>query len=231
MIAEVILMKGKLLLTAFLLAIAACVAYLAIAQNKVADAPEKRLIIKPYLYIGDETDPNNWDEKSKFAFTELLPGETRLMAPTYGEGLLNLNIGFEYDGGIIRVESEDCQISVGEKAIPFYESSTEGKGTDRIYCYNWQLRDSGYLAFCPVKGCYGFVDIDDIKIMSFEHRDGYVGLESYIKINVFNDDADKYPVCSATLKFTQLLGDCPWGDRISRFYSVEYIDPHSESEE
>ena len=182
MIAEVILMKGKLLLTAFLLAIAACVAYLAIAQNKVADAPEKRLIIKPYLYIGDETNPNNWDEKSKFAFTELLPGETRLMAPTYGEGLLNLNIGFEYDGGIIRVESEDCQISVGEKAIPFYESSTEGKGTDRIYCYNWQLRDSGYLAFCPVKGCYGFVDIDDIKIMSFEHRDGYVGLESYIKI-------------------------------------------------
>ena len=67
--------------------------------------------------------------------------------------------------------------------------------------------------------------------MSFEDRDGYVGLESYIKINVFNDDADKYPVCSATLKFTQLLGDCPWGDRISRFYSVEYIDPYSESEE
>ena len=57
-------MKAKLLLTAFFLTIAACVAYLAIAQNKVADAPEKRLIIKPYLYIGDETDPNKWDEKS-----------------------------------------------------------------------------------------------------------------------------------------------------------------------
>ena len=230
MIAEVILMKGKLLLTAFFLAIAACVAYLAIAQNKVADAPEKRLIIKPYLYIGDETDPNKWDEKSKFAFTELLPGETRLMAPTYGEGLWNLNIGFEYDGGIIRVESEDCQISVGERAIPFYESSTEGKGTDRIYCYKWQLRDSGYLAFCPVKGGYGFTDIDDIKIMSFEYRNGYPGLESFVTINVFNDDADKYPVYSATLKFVQLHEDSPFQDRVSRFFSIEYIDPYSESE-
>ena len=224
-------MKAKLLLTAFFLAIAACITYLAIAQNKVANAPEKRLIIKPYLYIGDETDPNNWDEKSKFAFTELLPGETRLMAPTYGEGLWNLNIGFEYDGGIIRVESEDCQISVGERAIPFYVSSTEGRGTDRIYCYKWQLRDSGYLAFCPVKGGYGFTDIDDIKIMSFEYRNGYPGLESFVTINVFNDDADKYPVCSAKLKFVQIHEESPFGDDVSRFFSIEYIDPYSESEE
>lgn len=231
MIAEVILMKTKLLLTAFFLAIAACVAYLAIAQNKVADAPEKRLIIKPYLYIGDETDPNKWDEKSKFAFTELLPGETRLMAPTYGAGLWNLNIGFEYEGGIIRVESDDCQISVGERAIPFYVSSTEGRGTDRIYCYKWQLRDSGYLAFRPAIGAYGFAEIDDIKIMAFEHYDGYPGLESFVTINVFNDDADKYPVYSATLKFVQLHEDSPFQDRVSRFFSIEYVDSYSAPDE
>ena len=230
MIAEVILMKGKLLLTAFFLAIAACITYLAIAQNKVTDAPEKRLIIKPYLYIGDETDPNNWDEKSKFAFTELLPGETRLMAPTSTPTMWNLNIGFEYDGGIIRVESEDCQISVGDKAQPFYKNSSSGNANDRIYCYSWQLRDSGYLAFFPVYGGSGWHDIDDIKIMSFEQRYGYPGKESFITVNVFNDDADKYPVCSATLKLIQLEQDGSGGDTVSSFFSIEYIDPYSESE-
>ena len=67
--------------------------------------------------------------------------------------------------------------------------------------------------------------------MSFEDRDGYVGLESYITINVFNDDADKYPVYSATLKFVQLHEDSPFQDRVSRFFSIEYVDSYSAPDE
>ena len=33
--------------------------------------------------------------------------------------------------------------------------------------------------------------------MAFEDQYGYPGLESFVTVNVFNDDADKYPVCSA----------------------------------
>lgn len=73
MIAEVILMKGKLLLTAFFLAIAACVAYLAIAQNKVTDASEKAADHQTISIHRRRNRSDNWDEKAKFAFTELLP--------------------------------------------------------------------------------------------------------------------------------------------------------------
>ena len=66
--------------------------------------------------------------------------------------------------------------------------------------------------------------------MSFEQRYGYPGKESFITVNVFNDDADKYPVCSATLKLIQLEQDGSGGDTVSSFFSIEYIDPYSESE-
>lgn len=74
---------------------------------------EKRLIMRAYVFDESVTDPNDWQGEDVFAFDELEVGKPRFAAPTAGAGIHNINIEFEYDGGVVEAYSEDMQISIG----------------------------------------------------------------------------------------------------------------------
>ncbi|MBQ8508449.1 MAG: hypothetical protein IJ493_00905 [Clostridia bacterium] len=183
---------------------------------------ERKLIISPYVFEEGVTDPNEWDDNTQFSFEPLELNEARLMAPTSGAGMWNLNILFEYEDGVIEVTSEDVQISVGANARPFYDTEEGHKG--RSYGYSKYINDSGYMAFYPTGGCYGYHEIDDIKIPSLSSQEaGYPGKEYDITVKVYKNPGDEWPIVTATLKLVQLEDKKLWGgtSEQSRYYSIE----------
>ena len=54
------------------------------------------LKISAYVIASDIDDPNMCDENTEYKFEPLKPGEVRLMAPTVGAGMWNLNLYFKY---------------------------------------------------------------------------------------------------------------------------------------
>ena len=54
------------------------------------------------------------EEPVENPYEELEIGKPRLAAPTAGAGIHNINIEFEYDGGVVEAYSEDVQISIGD---------------------------------------------------------------------------------------------------------------------
>ncbi|MBQ8508448.1 MAG: hypothetical protein IJ493_00900 [Clostridia bacterium] len=197
-----------------------------LSLNFFIDAPEdveRKLIISPYVFDEGVMDPNEWDDNTKFSFEPLELNEVRLMAPTSGADMWNLNIFFEYEGGVIEATAEDVQISVGANARPFYNTEEGHKG--RSFGYSKYINDSGYMAFHPTGG-YGFVEKDDITIPYFEKPDpGYPGKKYYITVKVYKNAGDEWPIVTATLELIQLEDKTLFNRKsdMSRFFSIELI--------
>lgn len=79
----------------FILALACMVSLNFIIPETNAEAANELKIIA-YVIASDIDDPNMCDENTEYRFELLEPGEVRLMAPTVGAGMWNLNLYFEY---------------------------------------------------------------------------------------------------------------------------------------
>ena len=160
------------------------------------------LIISPYVFDESITDPNEFDENTIFSFEPLELNKVRLMAPTAGAGIWNLNILFEYEGGTIEVFTDDVQISVDADAQPLYY--TEEGFKSRRFGYNMLLNESGYLSFYPIGGCYGYHDLDEKVTYAQQHDYTETGHEYYITVNAYKNSDDKWPIITAKLKLVKL---------------------------
>lgn len=204
----------------FILALA-CMVSLNFIMPEAAAETANELKISAYVIASDIDDPNMCDENTEYDFELLEPGEVRLMAPTVGAGMWNLNLYFEYDG-IIEVITDDVQISVGANARAFYEDEESFKG--RMYGYQFHVNDSGHMSFYPCGGCYGYKDLDEKTNPPYKTEDE-PGHEYYITVNAYKDSDCEWPTASAILKLTKLKDNHAVlrDTNVSRYYSIELV--------
>ena len=194
---------------------------------------EKRLIMRAYVFDESVTDPNDWQGENVFAFEELEVGKPRFAAPTSGAGIFNINIEFEYDGGVVEAYSEDVQISIGDGFAPFWD---KGKGKhinydDRMFGYHMHISGSGCMAFKPVRGGGGYYELDEKHgPLDPTKRHGFEGNETFVTVKAYREAGEEWPVATAVIKFTQLMDRTQFDgifeegyDDLSRFFEIELI--------
>lgn len=188
---------------------------------------EPRLKMSTFVFDDSIADPNDWDKKSNvFTFEELELGVPKIVTTSMYDhsDLVNINILFEYDGGIIQATSDDVQISVGDGAGPFYLAK-RSQPTQR-FGYNFHVNDSGYMAFNPVIGGSGACELDEKHFpLDPSRRNALPGNETFINVRVYKNDLNEWPLVTATIKLTQLYdGRWPVGKPVtSDFFQIELI--------
>ncbi|MCI8387381.1 MAG: hypothetical protein HFE63_02805 [Clostridiales bacterium] len=179
------------------------------------------LVISPYIFSKDITDPiyaNNMEING--SFEELKLNEIRYVNG-YSDGMANINIRFNFDGGIIELISDSCdiQLSTGNSAEPFksYENIRERKYSDRL-----TVSDGGYIAINPIaskRGCNFFNKGDP----DWDMSDGYVGRKYYLTVNAYDFSNVNSPVITAKLELIQLEDTAFPDGKGSAYYSIELI--------
>ena len=193
-----------------------------------AEDTEKRLIMRAYVFDESVTDPNDWQGENVFAFEELEVGKPRFAAPTSGAGIFNINIEFEYEGGVVEAYSEDVQISIGDGFAPFWDEG-DGKHVnygDRMFGYHMHISGSGCMAFKPVRGSVGYCELDEKHgPMDPTKTIGSIGNETFVTVNAYREAGEEWPVATAVLKFTQLpdFGHPSGSLGRSRFFAIELV--------
>ena len=201
---------------AFLVAVALILLPSCNESDEADDVLIPELKISAYLQI-------NEDNPDGHAFEPLELGVPRLLAPTMGTNMNNLQLFLEFDGGTIQVVSDnsDVQISVDERAQPWDYDGFSG----RIFGYDMHVNNSGYMALFPIGGKIGYVHFDDIlyAMDNQKYIKGYTGREYIITVNACIPPDDDSPVITAQLRLIQ-LEDADMNDEMgSRFYSIELI--------
>lgn len=144
------------------------------------------------------------------------------MAPVIGiMNLCNLNIYFEFEGGLIEIISEDkdIQLSIGELLEPWTSLYV---GDSRTYGWNISIANKGFIAALPLGSGYGssnWAQEDKIPV------NGYIGREYYLTVNAYGLDSDKAPVVKAKLKLVQLEDkqEINRSEKTSRMFSIELV--------
>ena len=189
-------------------------------ETETAHIPE----LKISAYVLDKTTADYMQyDTARISFELLEPGVVRILAPTTGTAMNNLQLFFEFDGGTIDVISKDSdvQISIGERAQAWnYDSFS-----DRMFGYTAHLNYRGYTALFPIGGKIGYVHFDDILygMDNQKYVEGYTGREYYITVHACIPPDDESPVITAQLKLVQLEDAGTKNETDSRFYSIELI--------
>lgn len=159
------------LLAAFLLA-------LPLTSCAVPESPpmSETLRISAYVYPLSEagstdlsslkTDDDIPDD-SLIALEALETGREYLLAHVgHYNGINNINLKLEYDGGTVEIISEekDSQLSVDEKQALWDYTGFGG----RHFGYDLTINNSGWVAILPLGFCTGPHSIDDISVDPFE---------------------------------------------------------------
>ncbi|MCI8387744.1 MAG: hypothetical protein HFE63_04690 [Clostridiales bacterium] len=214
------------------------IAVIAILAICVFNPPEpaendRTLKISAYLYDKSAADPNEWYENKdmRFELEELKPGEVRLLATPEAIDMYNYNILFEYEDGIVTVESDYVQITKGEHFAPWYKlekgNDMARNYSDRIYGYNMYLRSSGYFTFYPIgSGICSYAEFDEKIPAMGPNPVAEIGQEYYVTVKAFHDDSDEFPVAEIELKFVVLKDESIQAERtgFSHFCSIELIE-------
>lgn len=180
------------------------------------------LKISAYLFDKDTPEPVEFDDKTTYTLEQLKLNEVRIMTPIWEMDMANLNIYFEFEGGICEVISEDkeIQLSVDNTLKPWH---IENGVAERTFGFKMDFMNKKWVALCPMGAGNGHCMHDSIDVMSFA---GYIGREYYLTVNAYALDNDKAPVIRAKLKFIQLedhRGVAEWETR-SRCFSIELTE-------
>lgn len=214
------LMKAKIIAAVCVLIPVLLIIYGSIQTPSEADAPDDALRIYPYVFSADITDPHSEQASdADGSFDILRLNEPRYLVP-FPEKFENLNIRFEFDGGIIELISDDrdVQLSVGDSPGPWHG----GGYYTRTFAASLRVPDGGYIAINPMGSGRGFrnyyADGGD-----WTTDAGWLGREYYLTVNTYKFDNESSPVIKATLKLTQ-LSDPGFPDNDgSAYYSIELV--------
>ncbi|MCI8387745.1 MAG: hypothetical protein HFE63_04695 [Clostridiales bacterium] len=214
---------------AFLAAVATIIFVLILNPPQPVDDNKLVTRLKISTYLLDESVVSPSDEYSSdmsVTFEELELGVPRCISPSTLTDMYNINILFEYDSpnSVINVTTDYIQMSMSTSKTPFYMDE-DGNSSRRMFGYDFNVAKSGYIAFYPVGGGWGYYDFDD-KIPTFPPRPTTeFGHEYFIYVKVYNDASDEYPVVQAELKLVKLKDDAgiESGTNSSDFYSIELI--------
>lgn len=210
------------LLAAFLLA-------LPLTSCAIPESPpiSESLRISAYVYPLSEagstdlsslkTDDDIPDD-SLVTLGTLEPGREYLLAHVgHYNGINNISLKLEYDGGTVEIisESKDSQLSVDEKQALWDYSGFEG----RIFGYDLSINSSGWVSVLPLGFCTGPHSIDDVSV------DPYEGFkpdsdESFLTINAL-DGTDRVMI-TARLKIKAITQNICTIELLSYDYSDAY---------
>lgn len=164
------------------------------------ESRKEGLKISAYLFDENTTEPAVWDDDTVFALEQLELNKVRLLAPNWGVmNMMNLNMFFEFEGGMIEVISEekDIQLSVNDSLKPWYSDTDMNK---RTFGFSISLANKGFISAAPMGAGFGNY-MGTVEVPRF---DGYTGREYYLTVNAYTLDNDKSPAVKARLRLVQL---------------------------
>ncbi len=154
------------------------------------------------------------EDIDNYSFKELELNQTEILAPIGYDGMTNIPMLIEFDGGSVKVraDNKDIQLSTGQK----YELwKSVGESKERIYGINASLPNKGYLSLKPsgiFMGCSAIDSLDEagFSIDSYTNEEYYCevrrerGYEYYLTVTAYNLNAPDSPAVTAKIKMVQL---------------------------
>ena len=214
-------MKTKLIITLAVLGFAALiVARIAIHEPEEEVNIKDALAIFAYVYDDTATPEKLADGDSPpMSFGQLELGEKRYTAFT--SAMENINLRFDFDGGIIEVESEACdvQLTTGDEKRPWDYAGGEW---ERQRGAKLNVPDGGYIAVNPISSGRGFLGFDYGDPV-WDMSENYAGREHILVVRAYNLDDQLSPLVTAEIKLTQLgYPDSP-DEIMTGYYAIELI--------
>ena len=214
-------MKTKLIITLAVLGFAALiVARIAIHEPAEEFDIDEALIISAYVY-NDTATPEKLagGDSPPMSFGQLELGEKRYTAFT--SAMENINLRFDFDGGIIEVESEACdvQLTTGGEKRPW---DYEGGYWERQRGAKLNVPDGGYIAVNPISSGRGFLGFDYGDPV-WDKSENYAGREHILVVRAYNLDDQLSPLVTAEIKLTQLGKPDSPDEILTGYYAIELI--------
>lgn len=214
-------MKTKLIITLAVLGFATLIIVrIAIHEPEDEVDIEDALAIFAYVYNDTATPEKLADgEYIPASFDKLVLGEVRYTG--FNLEMENINLQFDFDGGIIEVESEACdvQLTAGDEKRPW---DYEGGYWERQRGAKLNVPDGGYIAVNPISSGRGYLGFD-YGDPDWDKSENYAGREHILIVRAYKLDDQLSPLVTAEIKLTQL--GCPDSpdEIMTGYYAIELI--------